>query len=227
MLAMLASIGIEQGKPFQPDDERAKLLTGAVRDAEAIMNDYFIHHALAPHWPDRQWQATQPGKYYGFTFYGDGKLEYDHRAGGFAFWATWAPKRPPGDPHKLPASYYLKGFADADGELFQGNRHYRLRVPADTPAKDFWSIIAYQVGTNAFIHNPHDKVGVSSYDKDTLHLNDDGSVDVLIGPEAPAGMEANWVPTEGRDFWLVARFYGPQKPLFDKTWTFNDVEKAD
>jgi hypothetical protein len=224
MLAMLASIGIEKGKPFEPDAERAELLSGAVRDAEAIMNDYFVHHALAPQWPDRQWLATQPGKYHGFTFYGDGKLEYDHRAGAFAFWATWAPKRPPGDPKKLPASYYLKNFADASGELFHGDRSYRLRVPSDTPAKDFWSVIAYEVGTNAFIHNPDDKVGVSSYDKERLTVNEDGSVDVCIGPEAPAGMEANWIPTAGRDFWLVFRFYGPQKQVFDGSWRLNDVE---
>jgi hypothetical protein len=70
-----------------------------------------------------------------------------------------------GDPHKLPASYYLRNFRDASGELFRGDRLYRLRVPADTPAHDFWSIIAYEIGTNAFIHNPQDRVGVSSYDK--------------------------------------------------------------
>jgi len=98
-------------------------------------------------------------------------------------------------------------------------------VPADTPARDFWSLIAYEVGTNAFIHNPANRVGVSSYDKDTLRLNEDGSVDVVIGPEAPAGMEANWIPTAGRDFWLVFRFYGPQQQLFDGSWSLNDVEQ--
>ena len=35
MLAMLASIGIESGKPFQPDSTRATLLTSAAREAEA------------------------------------------------------------------------------------------------------------------------------------------------------------------------------------------------
>jgi hypothetical protein len=85
-------------------------------------------------------------------------------------------------------------------------------------------VIAYEVGTNAFIHNPDDKVGVSSYDKERLTVNEDGSVDVCIGPEAPAGMEANWIPTAGRDFWLVFRFYGPQKQVFDGSWRLNDVE---
>jgi hypothetical protein len=34
MLAMLASIGIEKGKPFEPDDERTELLSRAVHDGE-------------------------------------------------------------------------------------------------------------------------------------------------------------------------------------------------
>jgi hypothetical protein len=225
MLGMLASIGIDKGKPFAPDREEAKLLTKAVEEGAAWMNDAFINRALAPHWPDRQWLGNKPESTYGFSFYGDGKLDYDRRAGSFAFWATWAPKRA-GDPTKLPVSFYLKGFRDNSGDLFRGDRLYRLRVPADTPARDFWSIIAYEVGTNGFIHNPQNRVGVSSYDKEKLTVNADGSVDVYLGPRAPRGLEANWIPTAGKEFWLVARFYGPQKPLFDKTWKLPDVEKA-
>jgi hypothetical protein len=110
---------------------------------------------------------------------------------GFSFWATWAPKRL-GDPTKLPASSYLKCFADASGELFKGDRTFRLRVPADIPARDFWAIIAYEIGTNAFIHNPDNRVGVSSYDRDNLTINQDRSVDVYLRPQAPQGLENNW-----------------------------------
>ena len=27
----------------------------------------------------------------------------------------------------------------------------------------------------------------------------------------------NWIPTAGKDFWLIAGFYGPDKALFGKT----------
>jgi hypothetical protein len=191
MIGMLASIGIEPGTPFQPQGERAELLAKAVQDGAAAMNDYFINQAFVAHWPDRHWLATKPENNHGFSFYGDGKLDYDHRAGGFSFWATWAPKRL-GDPTKLPASSYLKCFADASGELFKGDRTYRLRVPADIPARDFWAIIAYEIGTNAFIHNPDNRVGVSSYDRDNLTINQDRSVDVYLRPQAPQGLENNW-----------------------------------
>src|SRR5262245_52756870 len=60
-----------------------------------------------------------------------------------------------------------------------------------------------------------------------LKKNADGSADIFFGPTAPAGGESNWVPTDpqGR-FEVLARFYGPQKALFDKTWKLSDIERA-
>ena len=121
----------------------------------------------------------------------------------------------------------LKNFRDSTGALFRGTNRYRLRVPADTPAHDFWSIIAYEVGTNAFIHNPENRVGVSWSDKQQMEVNPDGwSADVYIGPTAPDGLTNNWIPTTGKDFWLIARFYGPDKVLFEKAWAMPDIEKV-
>jgi hypothetical protein len=67
---------------------------------------------------------------------------------------------------------------------------------------------------------------VSSYDKQQMAVNPDGSVDVYVGPVAPEGLTNNWIPTAGKDFWLMVRFYGPDKALFDKTWVMPDVEKV-
>ena len=223
LLGMLASIGIAKGTPFTPDDARAALLTEAVQAGAAAMQDYFINQAFEAHWPSLHWLATKRDPNYGYSFYGDGILDYDRRAGGFTYWATWAPKRL-GEPGKLPASYYFKAFRDRDGALFQGEHTYRLRVPGDVPTRDFWSLVVYELATNAFIHNEQNRVGLSSYDKDGLQVDADGAVEVYIGPAAPAGKEANWIPTAGKDFWLIFRCYGPQAALFDKSWTFNDVE---
>ena len=58
-------------------------------------------------------------------------------------------------------------------------------------------------------------------------VNADGSVDVYFGPKAPAGKESHWVPTKaGGQFEVLFRFYGPEKPLFDKTWKLPDIEKT-
>lgn len=66
---------------------------------------------------------------------------------------------------------------------------------------------------------------MSSYDKDKMKINADGSVDLYLAAKAPAGLENNWVPTAGRDFVLFFRFYGPGKSVFDKSFVLNDVEK--
>jgi len=61
-----------------------------------------------------------------------------------------------------------------------------------------------------------------------VEQNTDGSVDVWFGPKAPEGKESNWIPTKaGGRFELVFRFYGPEPPLFDKTWVLPDLESLD
>ena len=50
---------------------------------------------------------------------------------------------------------------------------------------------------------------------------------LYFGPKAPAGKESNWVPTDPNGkFEVLFRFYGPLKPLFDKTWKLPDIEKS-
>jgi hypothetical protein len=225
MIGMLASIGIEQGKPFEPDAERAELLTRAAKTAERYMADYMVNVAFEPQWPGSKWLKLKLDRTYGFSFYGDGKLGYDRRAGGFTYFATWAPKHF-GEPGKLPASYYVQSLADHEGGRFDGNGTYRVRFPADTPTRDFWAVIVYAVGTNAFIPTPEDRVGISSYDREALVVNDDGAVDLYVGPQAPEGFEPNWIPTGGKDFWLMVRFYGPEQAVFDGTWALADADKV-
>jgi hypothetical protein len=223
MYGMLASIGIEKGKPFNPKGERKKLLSQAVATGKAAMQDYLLNRAFRRFWPRRQWLTSSGEETYNHSYYGVGKLNYDSRAGSFTYWATWAPKLM-GDPSKIPASYYLRLFHDANGELLKGKKSYRLRVQADLPTRDFWSVIVYALKTSAFIYNDLDRVGLSSYDKSQLQLNDDGSVDIYFGPKAPKGKESNWIPSAGEDFWLLFRFYGPEKELFEGKWKLNDVE---
>jgi hypothetical protein len=43
----------------------------------------------------------------------------------------------------------------------------------------------------------------------------------------PAGKDSNWVPTSADgQFEVLFRLYGPEKPLFDKTWKLPDIEKV-
>ena len=105
-----------------------------------------------------------------------------------------------------------------------GKDNYKLNVPDDTPANDFWSVIVYSMKTKGFVLNA-ETVGLASTGLDKMKTNQDGSVDVFFAPQAPKGMESNWIPT-GEDFFLLFRLYGPDESLFEKTWTLEDVEKV-
>ena len=39
----------------------------------------------------------------------------------------------------------------ADGSRLDGGKNYRLRVPPNVPAKQFWSVTLYDVDTRCFI----------------------------------------------------------------------------
>ena len=83
----------------------------------------------------------------------------------------------------------------------------------------------YDRATHAFIREMP-KLACSSLTPG-LTKNADGSMDIYFGPKAPAEKEANWVPTKsGGGFEVLFRFYGPEKPLFDKTWKLGDIEEV-
>jgi hypothetical protein len=119
----------------------------------------------------------------------------------------------------------MAGLRDSDGALLQGSSSYRLTVPNDVPARDFWSVIAYSMETKAFIYNDLGRVGLSSYDLESMATNPDGSVDIYFGPEPPDGLESNWIPTAGEDFFLLFRLYGPEAEYFDRSFVLPDLER--
>ena len=222
MMGLLASIGIEKGKPFAPDAETSKALEEGARRAYDWMQHYFTTPGMscATIWEGNQWQVwnlSREQAKQGFPFVTDDRLMIDERAG-YYFFATALPKNLGGD------TFYLTGLRDNHGALFDGTSTYRLRVPKDTPARDFWSVIVYSMKTKGFIEGT-DRVGLSTKDVAKMKANADGSVDVYFAPKPPAGLESNWIPT-GENFFLLFRLYGPEKPIFDKTWKLDDVERV-
>jgi hypothetical protein len=119
--------------------------------------------------------------------------------------------------------FYLMNISDSGGKSLQGNKTYRLTVPTNAPAEQYWSVTAYDRETHALIR---DMSRPSLASNDTkVQKNSDGSVSVYFGPKAPAGKEANWVPTDPkRPFEMLFRLYGPKKELFEKVWKLPDAE---
>jgi len=101
---------------------------------------------------------------------------------------------------------------------------YRLAVPPDVPAKQYWSVVVYDRATHAFIRNLP-RQGRSS-ERPELQRTPNGMIDIYFGPEAPIGKESNWIPTSASgQFEVCMRLYGPDTPLFDNTWKLPDIEK--
>jgi hypothetical protein len=57
-----------------------------------------------------------------------------------------------------------------------------------------------------------------------LKYNEDGSIDVNFGPDAPKGLESNWIPITTTDFFVGIRFYGPEWKRLGKDWTIKRPE---
>jgi len=90
--------------------------------------------------------------------------------------------------------------------------------------QQYWSVTAYDRQTHALIKNMPRPSRSSQIPE--MQKNPDGSVDIYFGPSAPAGKEANWIPTDpARKFELMFRLYAPTPALFEKKWVLPDAEK--
>jgi len=222
MVGLLKCLGIEKGKPFNPNEEQKKAMNEGLELAYDYMQYLFTTpgQAILPLWEGKShwyfWNFTKGQPELGFPFETENELIIDGRAGPY-FYVTYLPKYLGG------GTFYLTGLRDSNGDLYIGEDTYKLNVPADTPAKDFWSVIVYSMKTKGFIFGA-DRVGLSSRNTETMKMNEDGSYDIYFGPNPPEGYELNCIPT-GEDFFLLFRLYGPETKDFYKTWVLRDLEK--
>jgi hypothetical protein len=220
MVAMgqLRSIGIEKGGEFKPDAATRAVLKRAMTEAQLSFIDAAT--TVIPYWPSAKWGMARyaiTGAQTKFTYQTEAGLDVDQR-GAMFFFACAAPKR------LGAATLYLLGTRDARNAPLEGGRPYRLRVPPNVPAKQFWAVTVYDLETAAFIRESP-KTEVNSYQD--LQKNSDGSVDIFFGPKAPSANESNWIYTvPGKQWVTFFRFYGPEAAIRDKTWVLNDIEQA-
>jgi hypothetical protein len=220
-LAMLAALGIEKGQPFEPDDRLTELLTAAAQAGElmAQANTFAKRFPGATYWPDRQWDLVLAlDKSSQRTAFYDQLLE---RAAWFYEAVSFSAAMKSQTPGL--GQGYLGCYTDSEGRWLDGAKSYRLQVPADPPAKLFWSATVYSVDTRCLIDNEQQRGDRGSRDPE-LAYNEDGSVDLYFGPQEPAGHETNWIQTlPGQHWFSYFRFYGPLEPYFDRSWKLGDI----
>ncbi|MCA8967822.1 MAG: DUF1254 domain-containing protein, partial [Planctomycetes bacterium] len=121
-------------------------------------------------------------------------------------------------------SQYAAATTDSKGERLDGSKTYKLHLPPNIPARDFWLFTVYDNQSRSMLQTdqPYPSIG---NDKKGVVANPDGSVDVWFGPTAPKGHESNWVQTvPGKGWNVVMRLYGPEESWFDKTWRPGEIE---
>jgi hypothetical protein len=222
-LGLLAAIGIEKGKEFAPDARMKMILTEAVAVANATARALTFRPRIdgVYYYPDRKW----------FTSFAGGSYEFLQQPGvrnldGRVLFHYYATGITPAMAMKIVGvgSQYAAATTDSEGKPLDGSKTYKIHLPPNIPAKNFWSIVVYDNQTRSMLQTDQQFPSIGSLKKGVV-INADSSVDVWFGPTAPKGHEANWVQTvPGKGWNALFRLYGPLQPWFDKTWKPGDFE---
>ena len=220
ILGTLAAIGIEKGKPFNPDEKTKRLLKAGAQTGEATARSLAFDF-------NNEKKLLWEGRHYTYAF-ADGKPDFikDSKALLDArtsfFYAACGTSNLMATMTENVGQAYPSSFQDKNGDILDGGKTYVLHLPKGIPAKDYWSVTIYDNATRSEVENGLVFSKLSSFDKPAV--NSDGSIDIYFGPKAPAGKERNFVKTVPNKGWFfIFRLYGPEKAYFDKTWIPDDV----
>jgi len=222
---MMAAIGIEKGKPFAPDDRMKNILN----DAAAIGNAAARAISFFPREPgnliygdESAWMMAYANK--DTAFAQNGAYNLDARALFHFGYIVVSPAMAVTVPGK--GSDYGLIALDSDKQPLDGSKTYKLHMPPDVPAKDFWALTLYDTQTRSQLQTDQQFPTLGSQ-TEGIETNDDGSYDIYFAPKPPAGKEGNWLQTiPGKSWWLALRIYGPEEAWIKQTWRPGEIESV-
>lgn len=124
---------------------------------------------------------------------------------------------------------YARADIDQMGEALTGARAYTLTIPADVPARAFWSLSMYQLepdGRLFFTENPIARYSIGDRTPGLLR-NNDGSAAVLMQHGRPDDTSANWLPTPPGPFVITFRVYLPERAMTSGSWRLPPIRRLD
>ena len=220
-LGLLASIGIQKGKPFKPDARMQKILSEAAAVGTAALRSINFNNRdkSVKMYPNSEtWEVGFAGGSYKFM---DKDVSLINNRARFHFYATGITPAMV-NPGVGRGSQYLIGARDSDGKPFDGAKTYKMHIAPNVPMKNFWDVTLYDNQTRSLMQTDQEYPGVTSIDEGTVK-NADGSFDIIFSPTKPEG-KANWLQTiPGKGWNILWRVYSPTQPWFDKTWQPGDV----
>jgi len=142
-LGLLASIGIEKGKPFKPDARMKKILTeaAAVGNITARTLAYKSRISEAYFYENSAWNTPFVGGSSRFLEDDNRVRDLDARTY-FFFYATGIT---PAMAMKIigKGSAYAVAYVDKNGDPLDGSKTYKIHLLPNIPEKNFWSFTVY------------------------------------------------------------------------------------
>ncbi len=223
---MMAAIGIEKGKPFEPDARMKKIL----EDAAAIGNAAARSISYFPRDPgnfiygeDSAWVMAYASK--DTAFARNGAYNLDARVLFHFGYIVVSPAMAVTTPGK--GSDYGLAMLDSNKRALDGSKTYKLHIPPDPPVKDFWAVTMYDTQTRSQLQTDQQFPTLGSQ-TEGLEKNADGSYDIYFAPRAPEGREGNWLQTiPGKSWWIGLRMYGPEQAWIDQSWRPGEIEMVE
>jgi hypothetical protein len=211
MVAKMAKLGIEPGKPFA-FSKLDPAVQAALKDVPTVGFEKIMAHFKEAGKDIDGWVFTTKTGLYG--------TEYLQRA---LITAIGLGANRPQD------AVYPTTQVDAEGKPYTGEKRYVMHFAKGElpPVEGFWSLTMYD-GDYFFVDNPLNRYTLSA--RDELKKNADGSVDLYLQHENPgADKESNWLPAPAGRFIPMLRLYWPTEKapsLLDGSWKIPAVSEV-
>ncbi|TAJ14936.1 DUF1254 domain-containing protein [Marinilabiliaceae bacterium JC017] len=233
MNGVMASLGIVKGKEFNPSAREKEILDLAAKTAWKMAKNIAANsdrEYKGLWWKDRQWVAHGKTELNDFMkvllneeFAWRETNHIDVNAKAHMYINHYSISSGMISSVVGLGAKYAGAYKDSEGNFLTGENTYKITIPANVPAKLFWSLTAYEFSTASGLPAGQEYPSLNSLND--LEYNEDGSVTIYFAPEQPEGKK-NWIKTIPDVGWFsLIRLYGPEQPFFDRKFKPGDFEK--